>query len=83
MNKFINFDINKGLSINTYAATGASYGTICELANAVTHGDENISCSLDGAIEALEDGFLWQGSGVTQEALEEIHNFISLHEETA
>lgn len=76
---FINYNVNNGLSINTFRGAGATVGDIGDLAEAVTSGDENVCCDLEGALDALEDGAYWGGSNVTQEALEEIHALIKSH----
>lgn len=76
MNHFINFSVNTGLSINAYRKVNSSASDIIDLALAVTRGDENVTCDLEGAKDALEDGAAWAGTDVTQEALEEIHDLI-------
>jgi len=74
MSKFINFDVNNGLSISD--EPDSRLREIGNLAEAVTIGDVNVSCPLEGAKEALEDGCYWGGSSVSMEALDEIYEFL-------
>lgn len=77
---FINYDVNAGLSINSFRKAGATAGDIGDLAEAVTNGNECVCCDLGGAKDALEDGSYWQGSSVSQDAIEEIHSLICEYE---
>lgn len=82
MNYYINYSVNTGISIKSAPAPGAWYGDIGDLAEAVTLENEDVSCNLEGAKAALEDGAYWAGSNVSQEALEEIHASITEFEES-
>jgi hypothetical protein len=73
---FINFDVNAGLSINSFRKPGASVGDVGDLVAAVESGDECVSCDLDGAADALCDGSYLQGLSVSQDAVEQVYNFI-------
>lgn len=73
---FINFDINNGLSINSYRNPSCTVGDIADLVAAYQSGNESMCCSLDGAEDALCDGEYLQGSNLTQEAVESVYNFI-------
>lgn len=75
---FINFDVNNGLSINTYRIPQATVGSIDDLALAVTNCDECVTCDLTEDVkDTLESGEHWNGSPVTTEALSKIHNVIT------
>lgn len=70
---FINYNVNTGISINTYRhASGYANSDVTGLIDDILAGRHG-NCPLDGAKDALEDGALWQGSNATQEILEEIH----------
>jgi len=73
-NYFINYDKNTGLSIDTFRYPSATVGDITDLVEAVRTGNESVSCQLEGAQDALEDGMIW-GDG-DQGALEEVYNTI-------
>jgi hypothetical protein len=73
-NYFINYDKNTGLSIDTFRNPSATIGEITDLVEAVRTGNESVSCQLEGAKDALEDGMIW-GDG-DQAALEEVHDLI-------
>lgn len=73
-NYFINYDKNTGLSIDTFRNPSGTIGEITDLVEAVKSGSESITCQLEGAQDALEDGMIW-GDG-DQEALEEVYNTI-------
>jgi hypothetical protein len=75
---FLNYNINTGLSITSEPAS--TVGDIGDLALTYQNHDGNISCKLDGAKDALEDGSFWQGYNVTAETLEVIHAFITENE---
>ena len=73
-NYFINYDQHTGLSIDTFRDPSATVGDITDLVAAVKSEDESITCQLEGAKDALEDGSIW-GDG-DQDALEEVHDLI-------
>jgi transcriptional regulator with XRE-family HTH domain len=75
---FINYDKNTGLSIDSFRNPSATVGDITDLVAAVKTEDESITCQLEGAKDALEDGSIWQDDD--QEALEEVHDFIARFE---
>ena len=82
MSKYINFYAgDRTIEIGDIESYGK--GDIGDLADSVTTGTGSISCPLEGAKAALEDGSYWQGSNVTAEALEEIHAAICEHEALA
>jgi hypothetical protein len=76
---FINYDVNEGLSIDSFRNANASIGDIADLAMAYQNADENVYCDLEGAKDALEDGSFWDGLSITQETLEILHSFITDH----
>jgi hypothetical protein len=77
MNYFINFDVNTGISINSYRqAVGYFNDSVEGLVDDIVNGDCGC-CPLDGAKHALEDGELWAGSDATAEILEELHAAIT------
>ena len=67
---FINFDVDTGLSINTYRNLGWANGDVLGLVDDILNG-HNGNCPLDGARDALEDS-----SNATPELLEEIHAIV-------
>ena len=73
---FINYDINAGLSINSYRKPGFTYGDIGDIAVAIDEGTECVCASLDGALDALCDGFYLSGFPVSKESVETVYNFI-------
>ena len=79
MNKFINYTVNGGLSIDTYRAPQASVTDLSDIAVAMSEGRaEDLTCSIDGGeIGLLEDGEFWCGSAVSTESLEVLHDLIS------
>lgn len=81
MNYFINFDPNFGLSINTYRNNGYLNDEIGGLVDDII-AERMGNCSLEGALETLEDGHYWQGSNATIEIIEELHNLIKTHEKS-
>ncbi len=78
---FINYDVNKGLSINTYRIPQATVGDIGDVALAVTNGNECVTCELDGAKDLIEDYGYWEGSSVSLAALSSIQDAICEHED--
>lgn len=77
---FINFDVNTGLSINSYRKpNGYANDDIGGLVDDIL-ADRCGNCPLEGAKAALESGGYWQGSNATQELLEELHALICEHE---
>lgn len=72
---FINYSVNKGITINAYRNNGVMNDDVTYLAYDILAGRDG-SCSLEGAKDALEDGTMWQGSAVTTEILEDIHSAI-------
>lgn len=78
MAHFINYNAHTGLSINTYRAPeGYANSDVTGLVEDI-HAERSGCCPLEGALEALEDGSLWQDAD--QEILEELHALISSHE---
>lgn len=75
MSYFINYDVNTGLSINTFRNNGYANSDVGGLVDDIVAEREGY-CSLDGAKDALEDGAFWAGSNATQEILEELHALI-------
>lgn len=73
-NYFINYDQHTGLSIDSYRNPSATVGDITDLIAAVKSEDESITCQLEGAKAALEDGSIWQDDD--QDALEEVHDLV-------
>ena len=73
---FINFDINAGLSINSYRKPGFTSGDIGDIVVASDEGTECVCASLSGALDALCDGFYLAGFPVSQESVETVYNFI-------
>lgn len=49
---FINFDINAGLSINSYRKPGFTCGDIGDIIVALDEGTECVCAPLDGALDA-------------------------------
>ena len=96
MNYFLNYTPTAGISINSFRKPETSFGELADLVRAVTKENENVSCSLEGAKDALEDGAYLEEIGVqdtleegtclekppelTQEAVEEIHSEIATWE---
>jgi len=77
---FINYDVNRGLSINSYRHPSATMSKdVAELVDDII-ADQNGCCPLEGAKDALEDGSVWQGSDATHELLEELHALIRNYE---
>lgn len=73
---FINYNVNTGISINTYRqASGYANSDVNGLVDDILAGRDG-SCPLDGAKDALEDGYLWAGTDATPEILEEIHSAV-------
>ncbi len=81
MDQFINYDVNAGLSINTFRKPGAAVGDIADLAAAFQSQDENVVCSLEGAKEALTSMDYFQGAEISTETLESIYEFIQDNEQ--
>lgn len=79
MVKFINYTPNQGLKINNYRAPRAAATDLRDIAEAITQERaEDLTCSLEGnELAVLEDGQYWQGSNVSQHALDELHALIS------
>lgn len=73
---FLNYDVNQGLSINTFRKAGATSGDIADVVVAYQRGDECVCCDLRGAADALCDGSYLQGSNCTQDAVEDVYNYI-------
>ena len=74
---FINYDVSRGLSINTYRhASGYANSDVGGLVEDISQG-HNSSCPLSGALDALQDGAAWAGTNATTELLEELHNLIT------
>ena len=76
MSKFLNFDINSGLSISTSRSPQATVGDIADVTLAYQNCDENVCCDLEGAADALCDGEYLKGTDLTQAAVEDVYNFI-------
>lgn len=73
---FINFDVNTGLSINTFRKPNGYYnedviGLVEDMA-----ADRNGCCPLEGALEMLESDE-WRGTNATSEILEQIVDCIN------
>lgn len=73
---FINYDISTGLSINSYRKAGFTCGDIGDIVVSLDEGTECVCASLDGALDALCDGFYLSGFPVSQESVETVYNFI-------
>lgn len=78
---FINFDVNTGLSINTFRKPNGYYnedviGLVEDMA-----ADRNGCCPLDGALDAVRDGSAWAGTNATSEILERIDDCIQSREQ--
>ena len=73
---FLNYDANKGLSINMHCKAGASIGDIGDLLKAYQDQTENVACGLEGAKNALEEGFYLAQLSGSQETVEAVHAFI-------
>ena len=78
---FINFTPERGLEIRPYRHPKCVAGDITDLVIDLRFRDIAVSCPLDGAKEALEDGRLWKDDD--QEAIEEAHAAILEHERGA
>ena len=76
MSLFINYNRLEGLSIDSYRKPNAVVGDIVDLATAMTTLDEDVSCQLEGAVDALEDDSIWKDTGVSQKMLEELYSYI-------
>ena len=74
---FLNFDVNRGLYISTSRNPGATVGDVADVVVAYQNQNECVTCSLDGAADALCDGSYLAGSNCTQEAVEDVYNFIT------
>ena len=81
MNQFLNYDVNQGLSIDTYRKAGFTVGDIGDVVIALHYGNENVCCDLEGAAAALCDGDYLKGTAVKQDAIEEVYNFIQENSE--
>lgn len=80
---FINYDVNTGLSINTFRKpNGYANDDIGGLVEDVL-AEKNTCCPPEGAKELLEDGSCWNGSNVTPELPEELHALICDYEAEA
>lgn len=79
---FINYHAPTGtLSIDEDAGYAVEdIGWLADCIQGTTRQSQCASCPLEGAKYALEDGEYWQGSSVTAQTLEEIHNLIIQHE---
>lgn len=78
MTHFINYSPVTGLSISTFrSAEGYANGDVIGLVEDI-HAGRPGNCPLDGALDAIEDGALWQDAD--QETLEELHALIANHE---
>lgn len=73
---FINYDINSGLSINSYRKAGFTCGDIGDIVVALDEGTECVCASLDGALDSLCDGFYLSGFPVSQDSVEAVYNYI-------
>ena len=78
---FINYDPNyTGITINPFRKPDAiEVGDVVGLVEYMM-ADKPCCCDLEGAIDALEDGAVWEGTDATEEVLEAIHNAIREHE---
>lgn len=74
---FINYTPWDGLTINTFRNVSACVGDIVDVAQALESQDEAVCCSCEGALAALEDGAVWEASGISQETLEDLHSLIT------
>ena len=81
MNQFLNYDVNQGLSIDTYRKAGFTVGDMGDVVIALQSNNENICCALEGAVDALCDGDYLKGIAVTQDAIEEVYDFIQENSE--
>lgn len=73
---FINFNVNTGLSLNTYRSTNAVYGDLDELLQGME--DEiNICCDAEGAIEMLEGAMYLHNSDIKLEHVEAVYNLLA------
>jgi hypothetical protein len=79
---FINYDINAGMSIDAYRKPGFSCGDIGDIVVALDEGIECICAPIDGAVDALCDGFYLSGLPVSQESVEAVYNFIRAYRVT-
>lgn len=70
---FINYTTESGISISSYRHPECYYGNIVDMARDIKNG-YNISCPLEGAMDALEDASLWKD--VDLEIIEDIYNSI-------
>lgn len=78
---FINYDPNTGFSINTSRQPrGYANDDVTGLVDDVM-AERCGCCPLEGAKAALEDGHVWQGSSVSYELIEEIHDVITQWED--
>lgn len=74
MNQFLNYDVNYGLSINTYRKAGASWGDVGDVVIALKSGNRNVCCDLEGAADSLCDYL--NGTSTSRDAAQEVYNYI-------
>lgn len=77
---FLNYDVNIGLSINTFRRPSAWSGDIGDLAIAYQNENECVVCDLAAAKEALESMDYFSGTDVSDETIEKLHDFITENE---
>jgi hypothetical protein len=81
MKYFINFNVNTGISIDTYrGASGYANSDVAGLVDDIVNGVDG-NCPLEGAKEALEDGAVWSNSAATPDVLELLHGTITHFED--
>lgn len=73
---FINYDINSGLSINSYRKPGFTSGDIGDIVVALDEGTECVCASLDCSLDALCDEFYLSNFHVSRKSVETVYNFI-------
>lgn len=79
---FINYSPQSGVSVSTSRNAEAYAGDLDDLIKAVIAGNEAVTCTADGAKDALEDGEYLESLGIAdqdalQSAVEEIHAALS------
>ena len=75
---FISYEFGRA-TISSRRTPGASCTDIAGIAEAMSQdSDEALCCIADqSALDALQDGQVWQWSSVNQEDLEELHSMIT------
>lgn len=80
MTTFLNYDNLRGFTLCTYRNEGVSCDDVIDFLEEVEKGHPcTMSCDVQETIDALEDGSIWGDVDVSQEAIEDLHNFLSVY----